>query len=81
MQVDQGKVRIVVLGRRHGIVRVVRDGDDPVSRIVLDQIFQRGRKLRIVLDNQDLKHRIPPHPLEKSTVWMKRSKRGFANPP
>src|SRR5829696_7549889 len=58
-----------MLRRGHGIVRIVRDCDHPVSRIVLDQIFQRRRELRIILDNQDLEHRIPPHPLEKSTKF------------
>ena len=39
-----------------GAVEVVGGGDDPISGIVLHQIFKRRRKLYIVFDDQDLQH-------------------------
>ena len=43
MKVDQSEVRIVVLGGGDRIVSVVRDRDDPVAGVILDQIFKRRR--------------------------------------
>ena len=44
------------LGRRHRALRVISDRDYPIPRIVLDQIFERCRELRIVLNHQNLEH-------------------------
>ena len=44
------------LGCGNGAVRVFGRPDDPIARIVLDQIFERFRKLTIVLDDQDPEH-------------------------
>ena len=66
MKIDEREVRIVIFGRRDRIVRVVGNGNDPVSRIILDEIFQSCRELRIIFDNLYLEHRVPPRPPEKS---------------
>ena len=56
-KVDKGKIRQMFLGGRDGSFEVIGGGDDPVTRIIFDQILQRRRKLDIVLDDQDLQHR------------------------
>jgi hypothetical protein len=56
-KIDQCKIGKVLLGGGDGGIEIVGGGDHPVSRIVLDEIFQRRRKLRVVFDDQDLQHR------------------------
>ena len=62
LEVDQRKIGVVPFG---GLARrrlVLRAGDHAIARIVLDQIFERGRKLGVVLDDQDPEHMaFPPH--------------------
>jgi hypothetical protein len=60
VKIDQSEVGIVRFGRGDGIVGIVRDGDDAVPRIVLDELLQRRCQLRIILDNQYLEHDTPP---------------------
>ena len=57
VEVEQSDVGVMGFGRRDRAVGVVGDRHDPVARIVLDQIFERRGELRVIFDNQDLKHR------------------------
>ena len=75
MEVEQDEVGIMLLGGGDRAVGVVGDRHDPVARIVLDQIFERRRQLRIVFDDQDPEHpRASPTlteiPAGKSVTWM-----------
>ena len=50
----------------YGSVEIVGGRNHPVTRVVLDQILQRGRQLLVVFDNQDLEHfRLPTAAREK----------------
>jgi hypothetical protein len=56
LKVDEREVRLVVGCCGDRAFRIVRDCDDPVTRIVLDQILHRRCEMRIVLDDQNLEH-------------------------
>jgi hypothetical protein len=56
-KVDERKVRKMLGRRGNGTVEIVRRGDHAIARVILDQIFERRRELRIVFDYQDLEHR------------------------
>ncbi len=56
LEIDQSEIGVKFLRRRDRAVEIVGPGDHAVARIVLDQIFERRRQLRIVFDNQDLQH-------------------------
>jgi hypothetical protein len=43
VKIDKGQVGIMVLGGGHGVVGIVRNGDNPISGVILDEIFQ-GRR-------------------------------------
>ena len=60
VKVDQGQLGVMLFGGGDGAVDVVGGRDHAIARIVLDQIFQRGRQLAIILYNQDLEHRASP---------------------
>ena len=79
-QVEQGNVGVVGFGLSDRAVGIVGHSNDPVARVVLNQIFQRRRELRIILDNQDPKHREPPQPSEKSVDSSVARKLPYANP-
>ena len=75
MEIEQDEVGVMLLGRGDRAVGIVGDRDHAVARIVLDQIFERCRQLRVVFDDQDPKHpRASPSsteiPAGKSVTWM-----------
>jgi hypothetical protein len=60
VQVEQDEVRLIFLGCRDRAVGILGHGDDPVARIVLDQIFERDRQLAVVFDDEDIEHSALP---------------------
>ena len=70
-QVDQGEIGQMFRCGGDRAVQIVGGGDDPITRIVLDQIFQRRRQLDVVFDDQDLQHRpgLPVQSKDKSLSW------------
>ena len=66
MQVEQDEVGIALFSCGNGAVGVGGRGDDPVTRIVLDEILERFRQLLVVLDHQDPEHRESPRTHEHS---------------
>ena len=75
MQIEENEVRLVRFDCSDGPVRILGHGDDAVTRVVLDKIFERDRQLAVVFDDEDLEHprasrhfaEIPPG---KSVTWM-----------
>ena len=60
---EQGDVWLMLLGGRDRAVGIVGDRYHAIARIVLDQIFESRRELRIVLHDHDLQHeRALPNP-------------------
>ena len=66
VKVEQDQVGIMLFGRGDCAIRILGDGHDAIARIVLDQIFQRRRQLRVVFDDENSKHwrASPVQPLE-----------------
>ena len=60
MQIEQDEVGITLFGCGNGPVGIGGGCDDPIARIVLDEIFERFRQLLVVLDHQDPEHRESP---------------------
>jgi len=51
MKIKQHEIGIIFLNCGNGAVRIFGCCDNPVARIVLDQILERGCELRVVFDN------------------------------
>jgi len=51
VEIDEGDVRLVPFGGVDRGIRILGGGDDIISGVVLDQIFDRRGKLDVVLDD------------------------------
>ena len=56
MEIEQDEVGLIVLCRRDRAVGIFGHGDDPVPRIVLDEIFECDRQLAVIFDDEDIQH-------------------------
>jgi hypothetical protein len=65
MEVEKDEVGVMLLRGSDGAVRIVGRRDDPISRIVFDQIFECVRQLKIVFNHKDPEHPRAPLLREK----------------
>jgi hypothetical protein len=56
VEVEEDQVGVMLLRRGDGALGVVGGPDHAIARIVLDEIFERRRKLEIVFDDEDPEH-------------------------
>jgi hypothetical protein len=67
MEIEQGEIRLVLLGGGDSAIGIFGHRHHAVARIVLDQIFERDRQLGIVFYDKDSEHpRASPEAAEKA---------------
>jgi hypothetical protein len=80
VEIYEREVRAVKLGRGDGAIRLVRDPDNAISGIVLDQKSDCGCELRVVLDDQYPQQLTPPRRTADGARERESEKRLRANP-
>src|SRR4029077_19825285 len=66
MKVQQDQIRLILLGGGDSAFGILGHRHNAITRIVLDQIFERDGQLTVVLDNEDIEHSRPLPTLRNS---------------
>src|SRR5438105_4265477 len=56
MKIEEDEVRVAGFSGGDGTVGIFGHRHDTITRIVLDQIFERYRQLAVIFDDQDFEH-------------------------